>query len=250
MIVPTLAQQIAVSRATRKLHGANLGALCKSLLTNPAEVAEKILATNLHAPFDTPIEEIILPQARLRASRCDLTRTALGISGDLPLVFTVTSTDPTKAYTRLELEDGSIGLYSPGANLIGEVFETPQFSCVTGHFQVWEEVRSGGSEMLKEPFHVICTAAEKSFFEHSAAIVHVADDQLQKTRFFENNRFAGSCMAALVTSGKAERSSDAKEDLFDQLLAATKKIPHLQVVVLPPPPPQTDAYVYQQSSSG
>jgi len=72
MIVPTLAQQIAFFRATRKLHGANLGALCRSLLTNPAEVAEKILATNLHGPFDPCTEEIILAQARLRHSRCAL----------------------------------------------------------------------------------------------------------------------------------------------------------------------------------
>ena len=92
---------------------------------------------------------------------------------------------------------------------------------------------------------MICTSAEKSFFDGSAAVVHVADDLLQKTRFFENNRFSGSCIAALVTLGKAERSSDEKEDLFDQLLAVIKKVPHLQVLILPPPPFPSDAYVYQ-----
>ncbi|KAH7710525.1 hypothetical protein AAVH_22194 [Aphelenchoides avenae] len=230
LIVPTLAQQVAVCRATRKLHGANLGELCKRLLTNPPEVTEKILATSLHAPFDTPIDEIIFAQARLRASRCALTQAALEVSEDLPLTFVVTSADTTKSYSSLELEDGQIGVYSAGSNLLGET---------------WEQVRNGGTAMLKEPFHIICTSAEKPFFDGSAAVVHVADDQLQKTRFFENNRFSGSCIAALVTLGKAERSPDESEDLFDQLMAAIKKAPHLQVVVLPPPPFPTDAYVYQ-----
>ncbi|KAH7717723.1 hypothetical protein AAVH_14797 [Aphelenchoides avenae] len=99
--------------------------------------------------------------------------------------------------------------------------------------------------MLKEPFLVICSAAEKTFFDHTAATVHVADDMLQKTRFFENNRFSGSCMAALVTLGAAERSPNEKEDLFEQLLAAIKKLDHVQVVIMPPPPIQNDAYNYQ-----
>ncbi|KAH7695228.1 hypothetical protein AAVH_37717, partial [Aphelenchoides avenae] len=138
MYVPTLAQQVAVCRATRKLHGASLGELCKRLLTNPAEVAEKILATSMHAPFDTPIEDVLLSQARLRASRCALTRAALKASGDLPLTFITTSADANKAYSSLELDDGQIGVYMPGANLIG---------------QVWEQVRSGGNDLLTEPFH-------------------------------------------------------------------------------------------------
>ncbi|KAH7706568.1 hypothetical protein AAVH_26197 [Aphelenchoides avenae] len=229
MYVPTLAQQVAVCRATRKLHGASLGELCKRLLTNPDEVAEKILATSLHAPFDTPIEDVLLPQARLRASRCALTRAALEASKDFPLTFITTSADANKAYTSLELDDGLIGLYTPGANLLG---------------QVWEEVRSGGVELLKEPFHVICTAGEKPFFEQTAALVHVADDQLQKTRFFENNRFSGSCMAALVTL-EAAGESDAEKHLFEQLLAAIKKVSHMQVVITPPPPIQNAAYLHQ-----
>ncbi|KAH7706411.1 hypothetical protein AAVH_26358 [Aphelenchoides avenae] len=230
MYVPTLAQQTAVLRATRKLHGASLGELCKRLLTHPAEQAEKILVTSMYAPFDTSIDDILLPQARLRANRCALTRAALEASGDLPLTFIVTSTETVKLYTRLELEDGAIGLCMPGANIMG---------------QAWEEVRSSGTEMLKDPFHVICTTAEKTFFEHSAAIVHVADDQLQKKRFFENNQFSGSCMAALVTLGTAERSPNEQEDLYDQLLTAVKKVNHVQIVVMPPPPIQNEAYVYQ-----
>ncbi|KAH7712177.1 hypothetical protein AAVH_20483 [Aphelenchoides avenae] len=219
-----------VVAATRKLHGASLGELCKRLLTHPAELAEKILVTSMYAPFDTSIDDILLPQARLRANRCALTRAALEASGDLPLTFIVTSTETVKLYTRLELEDGAIGLCMPGANIMG---------------QAWEEVRSSGTEMLKDPFHVICTTAEKTFFEHSAAIVHVADDQLQKKRFFENNQFSGSCMAALVTLGTAERSPNEQEDLYDQLLTAVKKVNHVQIVVMPPPPIQNEAYVYQ-----
>ncbi|KAH7693585.1 hypothetical protein AAVH_39377 [Aphelenchoides avenae] len=99
--------------------------------------------------------------------------------------------------------------------------------------------------MLEEPFHVVCTSVEKTFFEHSAAVVHVADDLLQKTRFFENSRFSGNCMAALVTLGAAERAHDGNEDLFQQLLVAIEKVPYIQVLIAPPPPIQTDAYVYQ-----
>ncbi|KAH7684467.1 hypothetical protein AAVH_41025, partial [Aphelenchoides avenae] len=85
MYVPTLAQQVAVCRATGKLHGASLGELCKRLLTNPAEVAEKILATSMYAPFDTSTEDVLLSQARLRSSRCAFARAALKASGDLPV---------------------------------------------------------------------------------------------------------------------------------------------------------------------
>ncbi|KAH7706916.1 hypothetical protein AAVH_25853 [Aphelenchoides avenae] len=230
MYVPTLAQQTAVCRATRKLHGHSLGELCKRLLTNPAQASEKIMTSSMYAPFDTPIEDILLQQARLRASRCAMTRAALEASGDLPLTFIITSNDTVKSYTRLELDDGKIGLCMPGANILG---------------QAWEEVRGNGTELLKEPFHVICSTAEKTFFEHSTATVHVAEDLLQKKRFFENHKFAGSCMAALVTLGAAERSPHEKEDLFDQLLAAIKKLNHVQIVVMPPPPIQNDAYVYQ-----
>ncbi|KAH7702513.1 hypothetical protein AAVH_30327, partial [Aphelenchoides avenae] len=230
MIVPTLAQQVAVCRATRKLHGASLGELCKRLLTNPGEQAEKIMTTSMYAPFETPIEDVLLQQARLRASRCALTQAALEASGNLPLTFIITNADAVKSYTRLELDDGKIGLWMPGANLIG---------------QAWEEVRSCGTEMLKEPFHVICTSAEKVLFEQSAATVHIADDLLQKTRFFENSRFSGNCVAALVTLGHAERAPNGEDDLFDQLLAAIKKVPHVQVIITPPPPIQSDAYNYQ-----
>ncbi|KAH7720445.1 hypothetical protein AAVH_12085 [Aphelenchoides avenae] len=191
--VPTLAPQTAVCRATRKLHGASLCELCKRLLINPAEAAEKILTTSMHAPFDTPIEDE---------------------SKNLPLTLITTSADVSKAYTRLELDDGQITPCVQGANLIG---------------QVWEEICSGGIEMLKEPFHVVCTSVDKTFFEHSAAVVHVADDLLQKTRFFENNRFTGNCMAALVTLGAAERAPDGNEDLLKQLLAAIAKVPYVQI---------------------
>ncbi|KAH7711750.1 hypothetical protein AAVH_20933, partial [Aphelenchoides avenae] len=228
--VPTLAQQTAICRATRKLHGASLGELCKRLLTNPAEAAEKILTTSMYAPFDTPIEDVLLAQARLRASRCALTRAALEASGNLPLTFITTSNDKTKSYTSLELDDGKIGLYTPGSNPMG---------------QVWEEIRSGGSKMLREPFHVICTTAEKVIFEKSAATVHIADDMLQKTRFFENNSFSGNCVVALVTLGTAERARDGKEDMFDQLLATIAKVPYIQVIITPPPPILSDAYDYQ-----
>ncbi|KAH7678310.1 hypothetical protein AAVH_41791, partial [Aphelenchoides avenae] len=211
--VPTLAQQAAICRATRRLHGASLGELCKRLLTNPAEAAEKIMTTSMHAPFDTPIEDVLLPQARLRASRCALTRAALNATGSLPLTFITSSADASKVYTRLVLDDGQIGPCVQGSNLMG---------------QVWEEIRSGGIKMLNEPFHVVCSSAEKTFFEHSSAVVHVADDLLQKTRFFENNRFSGSCMATLVTLGTAGRISDENADLFQHLLDAIEKIPHVQ----------------------
>ncbi|KAH7707622.1 hypothetical protein AAVH_25152, partial [Aphelenchoides avenae] len=120
MYVPTLAQQTAVFRATRKLHGAALGELCKRLLTHPAEQAEKILATSMYAPFETSIEDTLPRQARLRANRCALTRAALTASGDIPLTFITTSSDTTKMYSSLELDDGKIDLYTPGANLMGQ----------------------------------------------------------------------------------------------------------------------------------
>lgn len=200
-----------------------------------------------------------------------------------------TSADVAKSYTRLELEDGKIGLCMPGNDFIGQVRD--MFPIHSGRnsqscrsrgslasekspeklrglrihldsrgslackrlaewssqvqFQAYEEVRSGGTEMLKEPFHVICAADEKTFFEHTAAVVHVAEDHLQKTRFFENHRFSGSCMAVLVTLGTAERPPDKKEDLFEQLLSTIKKVTNVQVVVMPPPPLQNEAYVHQ-----
>lgn len=125
------------------------------------------MATSLHAPFDTPVEAVLLPQARLRANRCALTRASLEASGNLPLTFVTTSVDKSKTYTRLEMDDGKIGLYLPGSNLLGQVQMSLLFSNRKGNFQVWEEVRSGGTEMLKESFHVICTTAEKVLFEQS-----------------------------------------------------------------------------------
>ncbi|KAH7668198.1 hypothetical protein AAVH_42962, partial [Aphelenchoides avenae] len=176
----------------------------------------------------TPIEDVLRQQARLCASSCALTRAALNATGSLPLTFITSSADASKEYTRLVLDDGQIGLCVQGGNLIG---------------QVWKEIRSGGIEMLNEPFHVVCPSAEKTFFEHSSAVVHVADGLLQKTLFFENNRFSGSCMATLGTLGTAGRISDENADLFQHLLNALEKVPHVRVIVTPPPPIQNDAYI-------
>ncbi|KAH7718824.1 hypothetical protein AAVH_13710 [Aphelenchoides avenae] len=51
-------------------------------------------------------------------------------------------------------------------------------------------------------------------------------------------------MATLMTLGIAGRTPD-DNDLFQQLLAAVKKVPHAQVIIAPPPPIQNDAYVHQ-----
>jgi hypothetical protein len=160
------------------------------------------------------------------------------------LTFITPSADASKEYTRLVLDVGQIGLCVQGGNLIGQVGDLILSIHVNVVFQVWEEIRSGGIEMLNEPFHVVCSSGEKTFFEHTSAVVHVADDLLQKTRFFQNNRFSGSCMATLMTLGIAGRTPD-DNDLFQQLLAAVKKVPHVQVIIAPPPPIQNDAYVRQ-----
>lgn len=87
--------------------------------------------------------------------------------------------------------------------------------------------------------------AERTFFENSAKVMHGDEDQLQKSRSIEINRFSGTFTAALETLSKVERSPDENEVLFDPLFAAIKKVPPLQFVALRKPPFPTDAFVYQ-----
>ncbi|KAH7705896.1 hypothetical protein AAVH_26894 [Aphelenchoides avenae] len=75
--------------------------------------------------------------------------------------------------------------------------------------------------------------------------MHGDEDQLQKSRSIEINRFSGTFTAALETLSKVERSPDENEVLFDPLFAAIKKVPPLQFVALRKPPFPTDAFVYQ-----
>ncbi|KAH7698042.1 gagpol and env protein precursor, partial [Aphelenchoides avenae] len=223
-LVPTLAHQVAVSRAAQVIDGMELGSFCEKMLTLPAEDVDRALScVRMELPATTP--QLLAEQTRLRKEKCATTRAALELSGTRPLICITTEPDDPKPYTSLQLRDGIIGECAAGTNALGEA---------------WEHARNDkGKPLLNDPFIIICSAGEKEAFEKSHISVITVDNMLQAVAFARQNCFGGACMAVFVTL------PIVNETLLAQMVRFCKAMdahPHVTVCFLPPPPIRTVHY--------